>query len=507
MSQRVAFASLPGVAALALPASLRELFALVARESPSPRALRAHLRSREWFEADGFPDLAAFLGLDRADVLSPGSLGRAVVDAADEADVREALARHLVDANPLLAKYCLEALDVDRGGRLHSTNELFRMVTSYVYPGARPTLTAFKAWVEWAAAAGLIRVVGIRWALGSGAAAVLPSLRAIDPEEFLEDERLEADRPVPPSGDPEPVAVAAPPVAPPIPATVPSRAAGRSRAAASPAAGAMDGVTPGPKSTQPSDVPAVSPEADVVAMLVARHAGAAGVVGPDLEALHLSAPDDDRGARLAMSFCALLLGRGLPVQAAGRVMRSFQARGAITQAADGRIPTTAVSEIVAADPDPAVVAACEALVHMPRLAAGLPDGSWSADPRMLLDLAWRRMYAPADPLAPFLLARLLWSLGRLDPRAAPAAFVPVFTVRANAFRLGIVDRLYAGSFADLADVALVLAARFGPPDFEAPLFRVSEDLGCAFGCRHTHGCPLPCREKTDVAPPARRGSP
>lgn len=480
MSQRVAFAVLPGVPALALPASLKELFGFVARESPSARALRAHLRGREWFDADGFPALAAFLGLDRTDPLFAGSLGRAVLDATDEADVRAALARHLVDDNPLLAKYCLEALEVDRGGRLHSTNELFRMITSYVYPGTRPTLTAFKAWVEWAAAAGLIRVVGIRWALGSGAAAVLPELRAIDSEEFLEDERSDADAPVPPPVDPTPAVVAPPPVAvsPPV-----------------------------PDNAMLADSPPVSPETDVVALLIARHAEAVGVVGPDLDVLGMEGSDDDRRTRLETAFCALLLGRGLSAQVAGRVIRALKARGAITQAAADRIPTQAVAEVVSADPDPAVVAACEALVHVPRLVAGLPDGPWPVDPRTLLDLAWRRMFAPADPLAPFLLARLLWNRNRLDPRAAPAAFVPAFTVRANAFRLGIIERLYAGSFADLADASLALSARFGPPDFEAPLLRVSDDLGCAFGCLHTHGCPLPCREKTDVAPPARRGAP
>ncbi len=499
MSQCVDFAVLPGVPAPALPAAIRELFSFISRETPTPRTLRAHLRGRDWFDAEGFPVLSDFLGLGEWEASGLGPFGRAVVEAGDDADVRDAVSRRLVDANPLLVKYCLEALDVDRGGRLHSTNELYRMITSYVYPGTRPTLVSFKAWIDWAAAAGLIRIVGIRWALGSGATAVLPELRAIDPEEFLDDERAASEM------SPAPVAPTATPLAVAPSATTPSPTD----------APAIPPVKVRSKARPPAPAPTVDPAAppeppaaddrDPATVLIERYADLPAVDGFCPDTLHIDLSQDNARSRLELAFGALLLGRGLPLTVAGRVMGALRDRGAIDEAAAGRIPTEAIAAMVAADPDPAVGAVCETLVHLPRLASGPSKGGWPDDPRAFLDLAWQRLFAPADPLAPFVLARLLWSTGRLAPQAAPAAFVPVFAARASAFRLGISDSLYAGSFCDLADLALSLAARFGPPTFELPLVRLAADLGCTFGCSRANACPLPCREKVDVAPPSRWG--
>ena len=71
----------------------------------------------------------------------------------------------------------LEALDVEQGGRLHSTHELHRMLTSYVYPGKHISLVDFQEWLVWAEAAGAIRFVGIRWGLGGIAKANLDWFR------------------------------------------------------------------------------------------------------------------------------------------------------------------------------------------------------------------------------------------------------------------------------------------------------------------------------------------
>jgi hypothetical protein len=524
MAQRVEFAVLPGVASVALPGVLRDLFGFVRDGAATVRTVRDRLKAEGRYEKDVFPVLLDFLGLAAGDGIAVGSLGRAMLAAGDEADLRAAMRGWLVDANPLLAKYCLEALDVDRGGRLHSTNELYRMITSYVYPGARPTLGAFKAWIDWAAAAGLIRVVGIRWALGPGGEAALPALRTIDPEEFLDDERQAAAREAAPDAAtpaPEPGVAPAPDAAVvpvPAPAVATSVSAPRSASVAkAPPEGAEPVAPVAPEATAPAAavtaVPAPQPapqpasqQTDLAFAVRARHlaSGAGDPYAP--AALGVEAGADDARGRVESAFGALLLGRGLAPATAARAMAALRASGAFDTAVRGRIPADALGGVLADDPAPGVLAACEMLVHLPRLAAGLKEGAWPAAPRALLDAAWQRLYAPYAPLAPFVFARFLWAAGRLDARAAVAAFVPVFTAREAAFRVGLADRLHAGSFAALADLSLAIAPSFGPPAFEAPLAGMAAAWGCAFGCPRAGTCPLPCREKGEVAPPAP-GSP
>lgn len=503
MAQRVEFAVLPGVASVALPGVLRDLFGFVRDGAVTARAVRDRLKAEGRYEKDAFPVLLDFLGLAAGDGVAVGPLGRSMLAAGDEADLRAAMRGWLIDANPLLAKYCLEALDVDRGGRLHSTNELYRMITSYVYPGARPTLGAFKAWIDWAAAAGLIRVVGIRWALGPGGEAALPALRTIDPEEFLEDERQETARATAaPDAATPPTDPADAPVPTPRPAPAPEPPTERAAAAAP----GLDVPAPEP-AVVPGPAPQPVPQpADLASAVRARHlaSGAGDPYAP--AALGVDAGANDARGRIEAAFGALLLGRGLAPATAARAMAALRASGAFDAATRGRIPADALAGVLADDPAPGVLAACEMLVHLPRLAAGLKEGAWPAAPRALLDAAWQRLYAPYAPLAPFVFARFLWAAGRLDARAAAAAFVPVFAAREAAFRVGLADRLHAGSFPALADLSLAIAPAFGPPAFEAPLAAMAAAWGCAFGCPRAGACPLPCREKGEVAPPAP-GSP
>ena len=142
-----------------------------------------------------------------------GPIARKIeAEGADDA-ARDVLYEHLKGQNILLVKYVLEALDVESGGRLHSVHELYRMVTSYVYPGDYITLPNFQSWIEWIAATGYIKMVGIRWALSEKGLEAVGELKGMDVEEILEDleeESLEGDADSGNGGDdwgvPEPVA-------------------------------------------------------------------------------------------------------------------------------------------------------------------------------------------------------------------------------------------------------------------------------------------------------------
>ncbi|NOZ00972.1 MAG: hypothetical protein GXP54_03680, partial [Deltaproteobacteria bacterium] len=336
--------------------------------------------------------------------------------------------------------------------------------TSYVYPGEKPDLSAFKAWIDWAVAAGLLKLVGIRWALGPVGTESLPRLRAIDVEEFLEEESI-------PDSVPEPVPVPEPD--PPAKPTTPDA---------------------------PNDVDHAGDDAATTLLdWYSRH--------PSMESTSLNAmgiesrleslPDLHEAA-----FAALLLARGSAQSTVRAVLDAFKGVAMLPVVGKGRLPTDIIDKVIRSNRDPAFIAACEALVHLPRILSAVrkpSDLTLGDEPEGLLWGLYRRLYEnAAAPVAPFILCRLLFDAGHLRGDRERAAFVPTYQVRLNAFRIGLADRVRAETFGDLVDAALGLGSMFGPPGFEAPLAVVHEGLGCGFQCNHTASCPIPCLEKSEI---------
>ncbi len=530
MAQDIEFAAIPNTQPIAYPSTLAVILGEVARSSPTPKALREFLRMRNLFDKAGFASLMAFLDVRvEGDKVALGPFGRRLFEADEEPEVRRRLAERLVERNPLLAKYCLEAMDTEHGGRLHSTNELYRMVTSYVYPGRKPTLPAFRAWVEWAVAAAVLKLVGIRWAIGDNGREVLPRLRAIDVEEFLEEEASGATDEAEvagPEAEPEPAVAAAPEE--PAPAAVtpvaePARAAPQVPVEAP--APVVTEPPPAPRS-RPTPVRVVAPPSPSPAdravfrpvppgpedLDAARDALGAWYEGyPGRRPLAMADVGLDPSSKAPAlwheaAFAALLRARGVPPADIRAVLSAFREAAVLPALARGRVPVDALRALMVREPRPEVVSACEAVVHLPRMFEPLDDLGptlKAEDAREVLWGLWRRLYEPVAPLAPFVFARFLWEGGRLRKTAAEAAFVPWFWVRENAFRIGFCDRVYAGGFGDLVEAAMTLGVRFGAPLFEGPLDQVHEGFGCAFRCPRAPVCPLPaCREKGEVAPGA-----
>ncbi|MBP7127558.1 hypothetical protein KBD49_14445 [Myxococcota bacterium] len=539
MSQRILFAGLPGTAPLAWVPTLIPFLAEVDRSRPLVRGVKEWLRMRNLFDPGSWEILMEMLEVRLGEPVTLGRTARDLLEAPDDGAARAVLARRLVEENPLLARYCLQALDVEQEGRLHSTNELFRMISSYVYPGEKPTLVSFRAWVDWAVAANLLKLVGIRWALGEGAREVLPRLRALDPEEFLEEERLARQGPAaaPAGEEPEDRPLEAGPAEGPAGEDRGGTAPGLPEEAVPAAPGGSTGDGPGaPEApgtrgegarpaglheTRPS-TPTVPSRDPAVPRLVPRpfpEEAAPRLVPPvlDLEAtrrLLLAARDRDPGrpAPLAVrtglseplesAFGALLLSRGISPEEVRRGMETVRGTGLFREAAAGTLTLAALASAEAGAADEGTVRVLALFPALPRLQAGLRDPGLfrGDDPREWAERVWRRLYAPRDPLAPFWLARLLLGQGRLEERLAPVSVVPHFQVRENAFRIGFLDRIHAAAFPDLAEAAVRLAEGFPPDPAEHPLERVHEGLGCAFRCPRALVCPLSCRERLELAP-------
>jgi hypothetical protein len=498
MAQRVRFAAIPNTQPIGYAQAIQLVLGEVRRTRPGMKELREFMRLRNLFDKEGLPALLEILDVS-GDPVAPGSVADRLLDADDEPAMREVLSARLVEMNPLLAKYCLEALDTEKGGRLHSTNELYRMVTSYVYPGEKPTLPSFKAWVDWAAAAGLIKVVGIRWALGERGLQSLPGLRAIDAEEFLESERESAVDAASATAEPAIADDPGPSVPVPVPVPVPDSPPPARMAAAPrrpPAPSPADRLSP---RRVPVDAGSLVADRDAI---LAWHAAYPGRRSLALASLGIDPGRKAPGTLLECAFAALLLARGLAPESARACLDSLKTAGLLAAAARGKLPLDAIGPLVARAGDADLVTACECCVHLQRLASGTSDPAAlfrADDPRELAWGLWRRLYEPVAPLAPFHLARLALETGLLPERLAAAAFVPTFAVRVNAFRIGFADALHAASFAELLDAGVALSRWFGAPGFEAPLSQVHEGYGCSFRCGRVATCPLACREKSEIA--------
>lgn len=225
MGQRVDYESLPGTRYDQYIFKLRNILRFLGtEEAKSFKPLRDFLRKQGVWDREKSIRMFDLIDLtwDKKTV-KIGKLARQLMEAGSDEQVKDLLYKRLESENILLVKYVFEALDVEAGGRLHSVHELYRMITSYVFPGEYITLPNFQAWMEWMAATGYLKLVGIRWALGERGLEVLPELKGMDVEEILEDLEDEEDGEDDEEEDDE-VAPAPTPAAAPAPAPAPAAA-------------------------------------------------------------------------------------------------------------------------------------------------------------------------------------------------------------------------------------------------------------------------------------------
>lgn len=195
MGQRVTFEPIPGTRFDQYIFKLRLVFGYIAQPGGTKfKGFRDFLRKQNLWDKDKSEIIFSLVDItwDKTNV-KVGKTAKKLAAAHSDNDFQNQLFERLKEVNILLVKYVLEALDVTQGGRLHSVHELYRMITSYVYPGAYIQLTSFQAWVEWLAASGFIKLVGIRWALSEKGQKTVSELRAMDVDEILEDMEDEAE--------------------------------------------------------------------------------------------------------------------------------------------------------------------------------------------------------------------------------------------------------------------------------------------------------------------------
>lgn len=211
MPQRVEFAVFPNTAERATLSTVNKVLGHVHRNPQMGfKQFREWLREQNLWDKETSPLVLELIGIQTQPKYQWTPFATQLYSAPDETQQQQILFRHLRDENVLLAKYVLTSIDVDSGGRLHSSHELYRVLTSYVYPGAYITLPSFQAWIRWMQACDAIRYIGIRWGLGEVGKAAIPWLRSRDDDEILEDMADDNDGPGPEAAPSESAVLAIP---------------------------------------------------------------------------------------------------------------------------------------------------------------------------------------------------------------------------------------------------------------------------------------------------------
>lgn len=259
MAQRVEYASIPNTPDKGYLLTINKVLGQVNRTPMAFRDFREWLRDQQLWDKTTTGLALLHLGVQLKPEVGLTALGVRLLEIDDELVQKSTLFRAFRDENTLLMKFVLEALDPDSGGRLHSTYELHRMLSSYVYPGTPVTLPNFQNWIKWMAACDAIRLIGIRWGLGEVGNEHIEWFRARDADEILEDEAEEAAEGAP-SDNPIVVraaggqgAISGDAAAPSAPASAPVAAA---------PAPSVDPPVSSAGSEEPEDLPDMPPEAE-----------------------------------------------------------------------------------------------------------------------------------------------------------------------------------------------------------------------------------------------------
>jgi len=504
--QKIDFVEIPNVRPKDYFLTLRQVYSRIESHQPTFKEFRRWMREKGWWDKANAVELMNVLGIGSTNPVGMQPFALEIAGESDEEHGKELIARRLIELNPLLAKYCLESMDVENDGRIQSTRELFKLVDSFVYPGTKPTLTAFNAWMSWAEAGGLVRLIGIRWGLSALARQMMPRLRAIDADEFLEDEEAgEDDVPV---FEPAPVEkIAETPVEdeeilqdqePDVPDRV------------------VKTEEPSYDDFSPSQVP-VPVRSPLVPSFYMVFSGPATDTAslkknavmisdwwssyPSKQDLNFSVLRDMDGSvvtRLHAFFVALNIGRGHEFNKVMMVAGSLRAAGVFDALAKGKSPVSGIKKAYQGAWNLKTAAMTESSAFMISQAGAIRAFDFNAfnGPDTLLDALETEIFMGVGGLAAFVAARIAINTGLLNKSMSAAGFIPFFTARQQAFRMGFIDRLYCNDFNELKETALTLAGLFGPDaSFEQAFLQMPGAFGCAFNCGHQANCPFQCREK------------
>jgi len=477
----------------------------VCKETPAKgepfRDLRSRLRAAKLWDRERPAVLLRFLGVGGA-TITPSVFMQALGSAATEDDISTVVLDRVWHLNPLLCKTVLDLV----AQRAYHKDEIYKHLASAAYAGTVPSRPALETWLQIAIGTGLLRTLGIAVAPGPRVDRYAPLAAALDPEEFLAEDKPEPEPVIPTTIDDDAApAEATPESSIPIAASAP---AGSTLPAPLRHLSA-DGV-PSPRNRDRA-VPAsrfvehassVFPDdllADTTTRIAAWWTEAAPTTlnyqpadfGLDAEAWVESADEVVYRTAVAAALAFRLDRDRTSVVAAFGALDQAGVLGDLYQ---GTVPETLPTQVDARALMLASLAA-RRCAEVPELASQLDGRASAAEAFAALDSALGRGLFRAEL---FWIMDMLGKLGviRYDD-LGDFTVTPHRIVRDTLFRLGFTATPYANDNATLitATRAARKAVPTGAADEILALFALS--AGCAYDCAHRKSCDYPCRERLE----------
>lgn len=449
------------------------------------REFRGRLKSAGLWKPDLADNTLRFLQLPKSKLIKPSAVVEELAKG-DDAAARAALTERLWHVNPLLMKTVMDLV----GERPHTRDDLTNYVNSFAYRGEPVTRIELQSWINLALGLEVLKVVGIALAVGARGEQLVSRVKALDVDEFLEE-----DEPEPELGGHDDV-----------------------DDEAAPALEAAPAPTPAPKPTVSYD----SPIGRGRPVAVSRLAGpgrfeddvlvetrelvdawwaeqrptsslpSAQDFGIDADAWMEGA--DEALYRLAVA-AALAFRLGRDKGAVVAAFRGLDQAGVLSDLYFGTAPESLPDSV---DSQSLMLASLVA-----RRCAESPDLAVTMEKHKVARAAFEELSKALGrglfTLELFWMMRALGDIGalRLEDLKDVAA-IPTRLVRDTLFRLGFLQSPYATDSAALmeAAAAAALATSAVAPDQVIEGFALA--AGCAYDCEHRRSCNLACRERADV---------
>ena len=474
-------------------------------------AFRKRLKTAKLWHRERLGALLRFIHVAEGEPVMPSEFVLAFAEAADDEAARDHIATRLWAVNPVLCKVVIDRLDE----RVHTRNELLKFLDSYAYPGTRVSGTHVRAWFDWAAGLSLIKSVGVGLGLAPRGKAFVARAKALDLEEFFEDDD---DEPLPPILEPptSPISTPAPAMtvaaANPVPASIPPPLRDPTATTLMPIA-------------EPSPWPAARGRGVAIS---AHRFDTTGVFADDVcddNATRIASwwSEVDSGAIASMGgigatsateygigaeswqedaeacLYRIAVAAALDVRAGAKPHDAFaelEHAGLLDALFHGVAPT---GPVAAVDPQALLLASIVArrFAESPELAADLERLRTAQQAFERLDRALGRGLFGVEL---FWILRCMRTLGVIRLQyAEQLVALPGRAVRDVLFRLGFLSTPYAASSTALVDASTAAAKATGGG--EAPdrvLTAFARSAGCDYGCPNARQCEYACRERADL---------
>ncbi|MBV8763095.1 MAG: hypothetical protein JO257_37760 [Deltaproteobacteria bacterium] len=476
----------------------------VCKETPAKgetfREFRSRLRGAKLWDRERPTVVLRFLNVGGT-TITPSPFMQALAAAASEDDLANAILDRMWALNPLLAKTVLDLV----AQRAYHKDEIYKHLASIAFKGKLPSRPALETWIQIAIATGLLRTLGVAVATGPRAERFVQLASALDIDEFLEEDKPDADPVIPSVSDEDTSSAAPEPTAP--ESSIPIAAAAPSGSPLPPPLRHLsaEGV-PTPRNRE-RPVPLTRFNASFTDDVLAETTARITAWWPDVKTTSTPYAPSDFGLdaeqwvessdevlyRIAV---AAALTFRLDRDRAG-VIAAYTAldkAGVLSDLYQGTVPENLPAQVDARALMLASLAA-RRCAEVPELASQLEGRASAAEAFAALDAALGRGLFRTELFWILdMLARL--SVIRYDD-LSDFTVTPHRIIRDTLFRLGFTPTPYASDGASL--VAAARAARkavpSGPADEILTLFALA--AGCAYDCAHRKTCDFPCRERLE----------